>query len=285
MRDFHEFFLKVEQAYKDNGCSSADNTFKDSDNTSENIIGEIKVEPLDFLLQELEAPPDLCGQDDDTGEEESEKELSKRKKTRAKKSKAKEKKKEPTKRKKPKKEVFSDDEDDEEKAEGKGFVKGDKYDELVKEYIEIKCHICLEKFDSFLELKPHCKAQHNEQDAYVECCNTKFKKRGAIYRHLQDHKFPEKFCVCEICNKRFKARRLLQYHKKEIHTPDNEKQYSCDKCHKRFFYNGLLKQHKLKHDGQKFKCPIPDCKREAVTKSALDHHIRVDHSSNTYICE
>lgn len=79
--------------------------------------------------------------------------------------------------------------------------------------IEVKCHECGEKFDSFFRVRKHFKRFHPEQKGYLICCERKFTRRYELLEHLEFH---DKSVVhrCQICNngKDYKSASSLRMH-------------------------------------------------------------------------
>ena len=159
------------------------------------------------------------------------------------------------------------------------------YEKVIKEHLDIKCPICFMNFDSFSDMISHNKEDHDEV-GYLVCCDRKFKKRYEIYKHIMEHKKPPERLICNVCNKKFKNERSLKFHKKEIHTPDEERPYACEKCPRKFTSISVLKQHLICHEGiKKFVCSIPECSQTLASKGALKLHMKIHDGSNDFICD
>jgi hypothetical protein len=98
----------------------------------------------------------------------------------------------------------------------------DRSDDLVREFILIKCHICGQEFDQVNQVFSHSKQVHNEQ-GIIKCCGRNFRRRTEVLTHALEHKHPDKYLTCDICQKRFKSKKNMENHKMVIHTTDEEK--------------------------------------------------------------
>ena len=98
-----------------------------------------------------------------------------------------------------------------------------------------------------------------------------------------EHKYPEKYLVCDICNKQFKTKKSVDLHKKVVHTTDDERPFVCEKCPKRFALMSLLNGHRVFHDEKKLECPV--CGKMATNTSLLNAHIRTHDVNRSHMCE
>lgn len=70
-------------------------------------------------------------------------------------------------------------------------------DEDILLYCQMKCHDCMQQFDSFTMLKEHCQIVHN-QKGYAFCCNCRFEDLKSLREHIRVHVNPASF-RCEQC--------------------------------------------------------------------------------------
>lgn len=61
------------------------------------------------------------------------------------------------------------------------------------ENFDMTCEQCDAQFKSFDEARFHYKRFHNEENGYIKCCGTKFKKTWLIRDHIKTHLNPESF--------------------------------------------------------------------------------------------
>lgn len=70
-------------------------------------------------------------------------------------------------------------------------------EEKIRNFVDIKCHVCDEQFDAFWRVRKHFKNFHPEQKGYVMCCNRKFTRRYALLDHIEWHD-RSKVHSCEV---------------------------------------------------------------------------------------
>ena len=111
------------------------------------------------------------------------------------------------------------------------------------------------------EIKTENISKHPQDDRIrpylCPVCDKRFTHRGTMKRHILTHS-EEKTFVCTFCDKRYKSKVGLNYHKRRIHTLDNntvEKVYSCSECEKSFSLEKSLRWHKNIHT-EAYKCTV-----------------------------
>lgn len=148
------------------------------------------------------------------------------------------------------------------------------YTDFIKEHFPITCNKCNQHLDSFSALIDHFKAAHNNERAYVLCCDTKIFKIGLLVDHINYHKNPEYF-KCIHCDKVFPLRRQLLTHLKS----HEGLKHCCDICGRKFLNKSKLGLHKITHMSQEEKmsnvemkhhCTI--CDKRFLSKTNLDRH-------------
>lgn len=129
---------------------------------------------------------------------------------------------------------------------------------IAKEFGQIKCDLCSIPLKDFTETNNHFQ-KHHKQQAYVKCCEKKFRYRNLLVDHLNCHLNPEYF-KCKECGKSFSCRGNLSVHMKRLHRPENvEYEYKCEDCGKTFPMNCILRVHKLSHLGTVGEFPCKEC--------------------------
>lgn len=145
----------------------------------------------------------------------------------------------------------------------------------LKEHIRIhqgrfRCRICgiIEKSES--ELSEH-KVLHENLDP-LDCvlCKKRFKKKGALTRHMRIHvSFREILRIYQSMS-RFEHNYIFLF----IHFQAGEKFYQCDKCGKEFVHKSSFNMHIMAHDNIRDKS-CPHCPLKFRSTSHLNRHIRI----------
>lgn len=116
----------------------------------------------------------------------------------------------------------------------------------IREFIEVKCHICSLDFESFSKVKKHFKRFHKDQEAFLICCGKKFTKRSHLLDHIEWHD-KSKTHRCEICNKDYKNKTCLRTHNKMCHS-ENCQECICSICGKVCKNEVTLRNHMKCHE-------------------------------------
>jgi hypothetical protein len=261
LKDFHDFYLKVESAHK-NEFFEPEIKF-DDDVKPDITFEDIKVEQLVPIQDTFDDR--YSSSDDEPIKRKPRKSTKLKKRSRRDESEA--------------SELETDDKKDPYAA----------YDQVIREYMEIRCVHCFKEFDSFIKMAAHCKKAHNDV-GYMVCCEKKFKRRLDIYRHILEHKFPQEKLICDQCNKKFKTGRILKIHKQEVHTDESERQFACDKCPKRFYHHYNLKQHLASSHidsttERSFICSFENCGKAFINKNRLKLHEKGHDQSYEIVCD
>lgn len=66
-------------------------------------------------------------------------------------------------------------------------------DQRIREFYNLKCDLCSNKSDTFIEVRAHYRIEHKQRRGYLSCCNRKFFYRGEILEHMHWHLNPEAF--------------------------------------------------------------------------------------------
>lgn len=145
---------------------------------------------------------------------------------------------------------------------------------LLQEHIRVhqgrfRCLICgiIEKSES--ELAEH-KVLHENLDP-LDCvlCKKRFKKKGALTRHMRIHVSFSKILKTSI-NEQIGHLYKLFF----IHFQAGEKFYQCDKCGKEFVHKSSFNMHIMAHDNIRDKS-CPHCPLKFRSTSHLNRHIRI----------
>lgn len=69
------------------------------------------------------------------------------------------------------------------------------YDKFIKENFDLKCDhdLCSQTFTTLHDARRHYKEQHNENNGYIKCCNTKLRELSLIRDHIKSHLKPDSF--------------------------------------------------------------------------------------------
>lgn len=116
----------------------------------------------------------------------------------------------------------------------------------------VECEFCGKYFHRYA-LYRHRRDVHNPIVCVCQVCNTKFKSKEYLQRHMQyKHGVGSKNLTCESCNKTFRSEVSLQSHQcPGIKAPepskngDNKVTISCDICGKGFGCDQSLQKHKV----------------------------------------
>lgn len=119
-------------------------------------------------------------------------------------------------------------------------------EQKIRDSIDVKCHICETKFESFSKVKKHFKLHHENVKAFLICCNKKFMRRSSLLDHLEWH---DKSVVyrCEICMKEYKNKACLVSHNRLLHSNVNRTSI-CAQCGQIFSSEQSMKTHAKKHE-------------------------------------
>ena len=106
-----------------------------------------------------------------------------------------------------------------------------------------RCSQCDSSFKRKGDLTKHIRSvHHKEKRFHCDHCSKGFFKKGDLIKHLRVHTGERPF-QCTICDKAFKIKGVLTNHKR-IHT--GEKPYECFKCLKAFRDSSTLRRHEKK---------------------------------------
>ncbi|XP_058463073.1 transcription factor grauzone-like isoform X2 [Malaya genurostris] len=151
----------------------------------------------------------------------------------------------------------------------------------ILEFFKMNCEFCSETFETFGNLRTHCRNVHNEK-ARVKCCNRFFYIKCKILEHIRSHQNPKRF-HCEICNKYYSTKEYLELHHMRHSSPE-EKPFACDKCDKSFPKPSLLNAHSKTHI--QAECNV--CHRKLANIYSLKVHMLL-HTDNLeqakHICD
>lgn len=161
----------------------------------------------------------------------------------------------------------------------------------IRDFVEVKCHLCNIPLDSYFQLHKHFKATHPEhKKGFLMCCGRKFDRRYELIEHINFHIMPNLY-HCDLCPARsFKQKNGLQYHMKMFHLGDQTPK-TCEICQKEFKNEQMLKSHSKFHevDEEKtFECY--KCQKQYSNIHRLKLHYTMSHKISkhpprTYVCE
>ena len=148
----------------------------------------------------------------------------------------------------------------------------------IRNFMDIKCYVCGTEFESFFKLRKHFKRFHPNNQAYLSCCDRKYKRRCDLLDHIEQH---EKSAVhmCNICNKNYKTKGCLKTHMRFYHPKDGSEQVICYECGKMFNNSNLLKMHLQTHErdtGKSFECYV--CKKKFRNIPNVKRHLALSHA-------
>lgn len=131
----------------------------------------------------------------------------------------------------------------------------------------------------------------------VDDCNTSYRRKDHLNRHLLQHQGKLFKCPVENCTKEFTVHGNISRHMKEFHehkpaVPDNGKEQSkhvCQEegCGKEFKYASQLRKHAESHVLQSSEtfCGDPGCMKPFASVECLRAHIRSCHQYvNCEVC-
>lgn len=118
-------------------------------------------------------------------------------------------------------------------------------DELIRRFIPLDCHKCQRREDTFESLMEHIREAHVSEEAFLQCCNRKFRKRNMLLNHARYHENPDIY-ACDVCHKRFTSKHIRNDHKLQ-HIPREEQPYQCEICARRFPTLSRLNSHTQSH--------------------------------------
>ncbi|XP_062553327.1 zinc finger protein 62 homolog [Armigeres subalbatus] len=172
--------------------------------------------------------------------------------------------------------------------------KGSRYedDEFLSEYFPLVCDLCGKTSSTFTKLRSHYRTEHNNNNAYVVCCNKKFNRRHQVLNHVKCHLNPNAF-QCELCQKRYTSREALVLHQQMKHADESQKAINLELVQKTASDESSSKQldetsskrRGMRDHEDEFisKYIVLTCNQCGVTKptfSELRIHFRLVHGSN-----
>lgn len=166
-------------------------------------------------------------------------------------------------------------------------LEDDKYADLkVGNFVSFRCIQCGKKFPSWYKLRAHSVSSHRKTPVVQCVCGYSIKSKSVLYKHIADHKNPNKLS-CDKCMKVTKSAEALEKHKLK-HIPKEERIFKCNDCDKVFNNKEALKSHTKSHipiDERKvYECET--CGLKFTTRSSALSHRRVVHEKiKSYICD
>lgn len=141
------------------------------------------------------------------------------------------------------------------------------------------CDICKKVFTHRNLLRAHEKT-HNESQYTCEICNKEFVQKYKYTTHLKRHSEIREF-QCDQCQTGFKERRELVRHIRIVHT--DQKSFQCDRCPRSFALRYMLTRHMQSHTGARpHKCTV--CGQNLSSNNALKHHMFTHTGEKPYTC-
>ncbi|CAA0832880.1 transcription factor IIIA [Striga hermonthica] len=122
----------------------------------------------------------------------------------------------------------------------------------------------------------------------VDDCNSSYRRKDHLARHMLQHEGKLFECPIEDCNHRFAYQGNMKRHVKEFHVKpvsvdvDTPKEYVCGErgCGKAFKYPSRLRKHESSHvklDSVEALCGEPGCMKYFSNVQCLKEHIRSCH--------
>lgn len=71
-------------------------------------------------------------------------------------------------------------------------------EQKIRNYVDVRCHVCGEEYLTFHRLKKHVKKNHAGEQGFLVCCNKKFTRRYELIEHLEKHEGT--IYQCKFCN-------------------------------------------------------------------------------------
>ncbi|XP_052889293.1 zinc finger protein 681-like [Anopheles moucheti] len=152
------------------------------------------------------------------------------------------------------------------------------------------CKICGKDFTDWRNLKrhnaeKHLKLDHGNFRCDYEGCNLSFTTGKGFKSHKRKHDpdyvrpVPKK-CICEMCGKTFSSQGALKKHS-YIHTGGMP--FHCEKCNKSYPTSYKLKVHMMRHQGIKnFECSY--CGLKKTTSDELKMHMNYHTKEKVHTC-
>lgn len=104
--------------------------------------------------------------------------------------------------------------------------------------LKFSCTMCLETFNSKLELKKHTKSHPEESRHICKICFKSYRKLSILKRHMITHS-GNKLYKCYECDKSFYHRNALRAHTRY----HQDRQYACKVCRSKFYFRYKLIEH------------------------------------------
>lgn len=165
-------------------------------------------------------------------------------------------------------------------------------EQKIRDFIDMKCHICNEKFEgenaSFSKVKKHFKKFHPTEKGYLMCCDKKFIRRAHLLDHIEWHD-KSKIHRCEICDKDYKNKACLKSHNKNCHSSFSQ-ECICSECGMSCRNEITLKFHMKTHEVDSIRSyECFKCQKPFKNLQTLKNHFRSAHNRGTagrqIVCE
>ncbi len=136
-----------------------------------------------------------------------------------------------------------------------------------------QCEVCGKEFGFQSHLNDHKTCHINARPFSCGQCDSMFKNRRELARHIRYKHDKIRNHSCQHCGKAFSDKKDLHYH---IATHTGAAQHKCDICQKAFIQLGGLIRHKVTHTRERsWKCTM--CKSTFMDSSVLRRHVMKIH--------
>lgn len=136
---------------------------------------------------------------------------------------------------------------------------------------DIKCNECDKMFYTLQEMRTHSDSMHVYRGLTCEYCGKVFQRKHHMREHIKCfHLNVNLKLPCRICQKQFATEGKLANHMHNSH-----KDMPCNECGEIFSNGSKLKRHQqTKHLNLRFRCVVPGCGKEYMTKGKVYDHFK-----------
>eukprot|EP01083_Nonionella_stella_P071980 193781_1 len=144
------------------------------------------------------------------------------------------------------------------------------------------CLLCGKSYFHKVDLSKHERYHTGESPLKCQFCEKHFKTNPKLSAHLRIHTGERPF-KCSFCDKSYPSQSSLNYHVRAIHSGPRERPFKCRLCDKTYITKDHLRVHERYHTGERpFKCQL--CEKRFIAKPKLSNHLRVHAGERPFKC-
>uniref|UniRef100_A0A3B3Z7C8 C2H2-type domain-containing protein n=1 Tax=Periophthalmus magnuspinnatus TaxID=409849 RepID=A0A3B3Z7C8_9GOBI len=137
------------------------------------------------------------------------------------------------------------------------------------------CPVCKRRFSRKRHMNEHMRSHTGETPFSCSYCDTRFRYRYSLVRHILTKHSEDKPYSCSVCQKGFVERGLYEYHMWR-HT--EQQTFRCSMCEQSYDSQSLLEKHMCIHkeDGE---FTIEECLKSTCLEHSTDEQVHWKHVS------